>query len=146
MFEALRGHAWRQTFFAGHSTNKITSCKILNQITLMSYQSNVMVDCYQYPQTHVYTQSTNLKFAKSSSPPCPPPPIFCIAEYFFSLFLVLSCLKIATIPSMFGVIFTGIISGALLQLREHFHLSCYQQEMVVTSLIIGGLIASIIGG
>ncbi|XP_065061741.1 solute carrier family 2, facilitated glucose transporter member 12-like [Rhopilema esculentum] len=48
-----------------------------------------------------------------------------------------------------GILFgydIGIISGALLQLREYFHVSCHQQEMIVTSLIIGGLIASLVGG
>ena len=41
---------------------------------------------------------------------------------------------------------SGIISGALLQLREYFHVNCHQQEMIVTSLIIGGLVASLVGG
>ncbi|XP_076604077.1 solute carrier family 2, facilitated glucose transporter member 10 isoform X2 [Chaetodon auriga] len=40
----------------------------------------------------------------------------------------------------------GIISGALLQLRAEFRLSCVQQEALVSSLLIGALLASIMGG
>lgn len=40
----------------------------------------------------------------------------------------------------------GIISGALLQLQVQFRLSCVQQEAVVSSLLIGAVLASIIGG
>ncbi|XP_048878357.1 solute carrier family 2, facilitated glucose transporter member 10 [Brienomyrus brachyistius] len=40
----------------------------------------------------------------------------------------------------------GIISGALLQLQTQFHLNCVQQEAVVSSLLIGALLASVIGG
>ena len=57
-------------------------------------------------------------------------------EDFLSLYCSTSC----------NFLLSGIISGALLQLRIHFQLSCSQQEMVVTSLIIGGLLASIVGG
>lgn len=40
----------------------------------------------------------------------------------------------------------GIISGALLQLREEFKLSCVRQEALVSSLLIGALLASMVGG
>ena len=38
------------------------------------------------------------------------------------------------------------MSGALLQLREEFELSCLQQEMVVSSLLVGALIGALFGG
>lgn len=40
----------------------------------------------------------------------------------------------------------GIISGALLQLRTLLALTCQEQEMVVSSLLIGALITSLTGG
>uniref|UniRef100_A0A8C4W3D5 Solute carrier family 2, facilitated glucose transporter member 10 n=1 Tax=Gopherus evgoodei TaxID=1825980 RepID=A0A8C4W3D5_9SAUR len=40
----------------------------------------------------------------------------------------------------------GIISGALLQLQMDFHLSCFEQEILVSSLLIGALLASLVGG
>lgn len=40
----------------------------------------------------------------------------------------------------------GIISGAMLNLREEFHLSCFQQELIVSFLVIGGLFSSLVGG
>uniref|UniRef100_A0A667XSR3 Solute carrier family 2, facilitated glucose transporter member 10 n=1 Tax=Myripristis murdjan TaxID=586833 RepID=A0A667XSR3_9TELE len=40
----------------------------------------------------------------------------------------------------------GIISGALLQLRAEFRLSCVQQEALVSALLIGALLASAVGG
>lgn len=40
----------------------------------------------------------------------------------------------------------GIISGALPQLQVHFYLGCVQQEAVVSALLIGSLLASVIGG
>lgn len=46
---------------------------------------------------------------------------------------------------MFGYEF-GIISGALLQLQLDFHLGCFEQEVLVSSLLIGALLASIVGG
>ncbi|XP_063155882.1 solute carrier family 2, facilitated glucose transporter member 10 [Candoia aspera] len=48
-----------------------------------------------------------------------------------------------------GLIFgyeLGIISGALLQLQVDFHLRCIEQEVLVSSLLIGALLASLIGG
>lgn len=40
----------------------------------------------------------------------------------------------------------GIISGALPQLQAHFSLGCVQLEAVVSALLIGSLLASVIGG
>lgn len=40
----------------------------------------------------------------------------------------------------------GIISGALLQLRTLLALTCQEQEMVVSSLLIGALLTSLTGG
>ncbi|XP_045247440.2 solute carrier family 2, facilitated glucose transporter member 12 [Macaca fascicularis] len=40
----------------------------------------------------------------------------------------------------------GIISGALLQIKTLLTLSCHEQEMVVSSLLIGALLASLTGG
>ncbi|XP_028432121.1 solute carrier family 2, facilitated glucose transporter member 10 isoform X2 [Perca flavescens] len=51
--------------------------------------------------------------------------------------------------SLGGLVFgyeLGIISGALLQLKAEFRLSCVQQEALVSSLLIGALLASIVGG
>jgi len=48
-----------------------------------------------------------------------------------------------------GILFgydMGIISGALPQLEIYFNLSCFQQEMVVSTMLIGALFGSLIGG
>ncbi|NWR35574.1 GTR10 protein, partial [Tachuris rubrigastra] len=55
----------------------------------------------------------------------------------------------ATVSLLGGLIFgyeLGIISGALLQLQEDFHLSCFKQEVVVSAVLIGALLASLAGG
>ncbi|NXO32100.1 GTR10 protein, partial [Cisticola juncidis] len=55
----------------------------------------------------------------------------------------------ATVSLLGGLIFgyeLGIISGALLQLQEDFQLSCFRQEVVVSSVLIGALLASLAGG
>ncbi|GAA6085296.1 solute carrier family 2, facilitated glucose transporter member 10 [Tachysurus ichikawai] len=55
----------------------------------------------------------------------------------------------AAVSSLGGLVFgyeLGIISGALLQLQVQFHLSCVQQEAVVSSLLIGAILASVLGG
>ena len=39
-----------------------------------------------------------------------------------------------------------MVSGAILQLRAEFHLDCTQQEMVVSSMLMGAVLASLIGG
>uniref|UniRef100_A0A8C8BA91 Solute carrier family 2, facilitated glucose transporter member 10 n=1 Tax=Otus sunia TaxID=257818 RepID=A0A8C8BA91_9STRI len=69
----------------------------------------------------------------------PPPPSRAL------LVLLLS----ATVSLLGGLIFgyeLGIISGALLQLQIDFHLSCFKQEVLVSSLLIGALLASLVGG
>lgn len=53
------------------------------------------------------------------------------------------------VSTLGGLVFgyeLGIISGALLQLKAEFGLSCVQQEALVSSLLIGALLASIVGG
>ncbi|KAK3752702.1 hypothetical protein QZH41_006616 [Actinostola sp. cb2023] len=47
-----------------------------------------------------------------------------------------------------GVLFgydIGIVSGAILQLRDEFDMDCFQQEMIVSSMLIGAVIASLTG-
>ncbi|KAM5135726.1 solute carrier family 2, facilitated glucose transporter member 10 [Mantella aurantiaca] len=60
-----------------------------------------------------------------------------------------SLLLSATVSLLGGLIFgyeLGIISGALLQLRNDFHLTCFQQEALVSAVLIGALCASLVGG
>ncbi|XP_039419564.1 solute carrier family 2, facilitated glucose transporter member 10 [Corvus cornix cornix] len=55
----------------------------------------------------------------------------------------------ATVSLLGGLIFgyeLGIISGALLQLQTDFHLSCFKQEVLVSAILIGALLASLAGG
>ncbi|XP_068171542.1 solute carrier family 2, facilitated glucose transporter member 10 isoform X2 [Antennarius striatus] len=55
----------------------------------------------------------------------------------------------AVVSTVGGLVFgyeLGIISGALLQLKAAFSLSCVQQEALVSSLLVGALLASIVGG
>ncbi|XP_077191646.1 solute carrier family 2, facilitated glucose transporter member 10 [Paroedura picta] len=55
----------------------------------------------------------------------------------------------STVSLLGGVMFgyeIGIISGALLQLQLDFHLGCFEQEVLVSSLLIGALLASLVGG
>ncbi|KFV52592.1 Solute carrier family 2, facilitated glucose transporter member 10, partial [Gavia stellata] len=55
----------------------------------------------------------------------------------------------ATVSLLGGLVFgyeLGIISGALLQLQIDFHLSCFKQEVLVSALLIGALLASLVGG
>ncbi|KFP57157.1 Solute carrier family 2, facilitated glucose transporter member 10, partial [Cariama cristata] len=55
----------------------------------------------------------------------------------------------ATVSLLGGLIFgyeLGIISGALLQLQIDFHLSCFKQEVLVSALLIGAFLASLVGG
>uniref|UniRef100_UPI0037E8C157 solute carrier family 2, facilitated glucose transporter member 10 n=1 Tax=Semicossyphus pulcher TaxID=241346 RepID=UPI0037E8C157 len=55
----------------------------------------------------------------------------------------------SAVSTLGGLVFgyeLGIISGALLQLKAEFRLSCVQQEALVSSLLVGALLASIVGG
>ncbi|XP_047438156.1 solute carrier family 2, facilitated glucose transporter member 10 [Mugil cephalus] len=55
----------------------------------------------------------------------------------------------SVVSSLSGLVFgyeLGIISGALLQLRTEFKLSCVQEEALVSSLLTGALLASISSG
>ena len=44
------------------------------------------------------------------------------------------------------VYLTGIISGAVLQLKDDFCLSCSYQEMVISAMLMGAIAGSLIGG
>ncbi|NXO80100.1 GTR10 protein, partial [Sitta europaea] len=55
----------------------------------------------------------------------------------------------ATVSLLGGLIFgyeLGIISGALLQLQTDFQLSCFKQEVLVSAVLLGALLASLAGG
>ncbi|KAM4691939.1 solute carrier family 2, facilitated glucose transporter member 10 [Rhinophrynus dorsalis] len=55
----------------------------------------------------------------------------------------------ATVSILGGLIFgyeLVIISGALLQLKVEYYLTCFEQEALVSSILIGALLASLIGG
>ncbi|GFY40452.1 solute carrier family 2, facilitated glucose transporter member 12 [Trichonephila inaurata madagascariensis] len=55
----------------------------------------------------------------------------------------------AVVASVGGVLFgydIGITSGALLQLRDDFNLTSFEQELVVSSVLVGALCASFFGG
>ncbi|KAM4623152.1 solute carrier family 2, facilitated glucose transporter member 10 [Discoglossus pictus] len=55
----------------------------------------------------------------------------------------------AMVSILGGLIFgyeLGIISGALLQLKVEYYLSCFEQEALVSAVLIGALLASLIGG
>ncbi|XP_042197754.1 solute carrier family 2, facilitated glucose transporter member 10 [Callorhinchus milii] len=55
----------------------------------------------------------------------------------------------STVALLGGLIFgyeLGIISGALLQLQQSFALSCWQQEVLVSALLIGAFLASLVAG
>lgn len=59
--------------------------------------------------------------------------------------LVLSAL-VASVSGLLLGYELGLISGALLQLREELTLSCQSQELVVSSLLLGALLFSLAGG
>ncbi|KAM5163211.1 solute carrier family 2, facilitated glucose transporter member 12 [Mantella aurantiaca] len=61
------------------------------------------------------------------------------------VFIVLSSV-VAAISGLLVGYELGIISGALLQLHSLLHLNCQQQELVVSALLIGALLASLVGG
>ncbi|KAJ8260097.1 hypothetical protein GJAV_G00177010 [Gymnothorax javanicus] len=61
-----------------------------------------------------------------------------------------SILALTTVISTLGGLVFGyelaVISGALLQLQSEYLWSCFQQEAVVSGLLIGALLASVLGG
>ncbi|KAM8945542.1 solute carrier family 2, facilitated glucose transporter member 12 [Pelodytes ibericus] len=61
------------------------------------------------------------------------------------IFIALSSI-IAAVSGLLVGYELGIISGALLQLHNLLELSCQQQEIIVSSLLIGALFASLVGG
>lgn len=69
-----------------------------------------------------------------------------------NIFFLLGCsilLLAIVVSTLGGLVFgyeLGIISGALLQLKAEFRLSCMQQEVLVSSLLFGALLASVVGG
>ncbi|XP_033123636.1 solute carrier family 2, facilitated glucose transporter member 10-like isoform X2 [Anneissia japonica] len=53
------------------------------------------------------------------------------------------------ISTLGGVLFgydIGIVAGAMLQLRDEFSLSSFQQEVVICAMLMGALIGSLVGG
>jgi len=55
----------------------------------------------------------------------------------------------ACMAALGGILFgydIGIVSGAILQLRAEFQLDCTNQEMVVSSMLMGAVLASLTGG
>ncbi|KAG8444612.1 hypothetical protein GDO86_009682 [Hymenochirus boettgeri] len=60
-------------------------------------------------------------------------------------FIILSSV-IAAVSGLLVGYELGIISGALLQLNIYLALTCQQQEIIVSSLLIGALVASLAGG
>ncbi|XP_075195978.1 solute carrier family 2, facilitated glucose transporter member 12 [Anomaloglossus baeobatrachus] len=60
-------------------------------------------------------------------------------------FIILSSV-IAAVSGLLVGYELGIISGALLQLHTLLDLTCQQQEIVVSALLIGALFASLVGG
>ncbi|KAH0622316.1 hypothetical protein JD844_024508 [Phrynosoma platyrhinos] len=74
-------------------------------------------------------------------------------NWFFSYPLIPGCGMLTLLSSVIAAISgflmgyeLGVISGALLQLNSILALSCQQQEMVVSALLIGALLASLTGG
>lgn len=61
------------------------------------------------------------------------------------VFLLMAACTAAIGGIMFGYD-VGVISGALLQLRQEFHLSCNQQAILVSFLLLGATIGAIISG
>jgi hypothetical protein len=55
----------------------------------------------------------------------------------------------ACMAALGGLLFgydIGIISTALPQIKTEFSLNCFQQEMVVSFMLVGALFASLVGG
>ncbi|XP_044155135.1 solute carrier family 2, facilitated glucose transporter member 10 [Bufo gargarizans] len=62
---------------------------------------------------------------------------------------IITLLLSVTVSLLGGLIFgyeLGIISGVLLQLKNEFLLTCFQQEVLVSAVLVGALVASLVGG
>src|ERR1700723_3637468 len=56
---------------------------------------------------------------------------------------------ISAISALAGLLFgydTGVISGAILFVQEDFHLTTFQEEIVVSSVLLGALLGAVFGG
>ncbi len=56
---------------------------------------------------------------------------------------------VAAFAALGGILFgydTGVISGAILFIKEHFMLSAIQEEVVVSAVLLGALIGAVAGG
>ena len=56
---------------------------------------------------------------------------------------------VAAVSALGGLLFgydTGVISGAIIFIREDFHLSGGMEEVVVSSVLIGAVLGSLVGG
>lgn len=62
-----------------------------------------------------------------------------------SLYLILSVIIVSLGGFLFGYN-TSVISGALLFISEEFHFTSLQQELIVSTLLIGALIGALLGG
>lgn len=60
--------------------------------------------------------------------------------------LVVCAMSVATLSGLMLGYELGLISGALLQLREVLALSCPQQEQAVGALLLGAFLLSVVGG
>src|SRR5580658_2830269 len=56
---------------------------------------------------------------------------------------------ISAISALAGLLFgydTGVISGAILFVQEDFHLTTFQEEIVVSSVLLGATLGALVGG
>src|SRR5580693_1490767 len=56
---------------------------------------------------------------------------------------------ISAISALAGLLFgydTGVISGAILFVQEDFHLTTFQEEVVVSAVLLGAMIGAAVGG
>src|SRR5580700_2559424 len=56
---------------------------------------------------------------------------------------------IAGVSALSGLLFgydTGVISGAILFIQEDFHLTTFQEEIVVSSVLLGAMLGAVFGG
>lgn len=60
--------------------------------------------------------------------------------------LVVCAVSVASLSGLMLGYEMGLISGALLQLREVLALSCLQQEQAVSALLLGAFLLSVVGG